>query len=124
MTSEVSPQFIGEGIEVGIAILRANLGVDEEAARQIGMVEMRGPDARCGTMAVAEFFASDHGRERGSESLAMIREDLTSGVTAEAALMDTFGRAAFTRDEQGRLKTRELDHPTHETPQPAEPEKK
>lgn len=103
---EVPKQPSEADIQAGIEFLQASLGIEEDAARRIGMVEMRGPDPRCGAMAVAEFFASQHGQERGAENLALMKEDIDSGATAEQALVVTFGRAAFTRDEEGELKRR------------------
>jgi hypothetical protein len=125
MTGEVPQQAASSEAQAGIEFLQANLGIEEEAARQIGMVEMRGPDPRCGAMAVAEFFASPHGQERGTESLAIMKEDIGNGASVEQALMSTFGRAAFIKDEQGGLKKRELNQPTDSiTPQPEGSEKK
>jgi hypothetical protein len=125
MTGEVSQQTPDEGIRAGIEFLQTNLGIGKEAAQQIGMIEMRGPDPRCGAMAVAEFFASPHGQVRGRESLTMIREDIDSGASVEDALVGTFGRAAFTKDEHGGLKRCEANPPTDNvTPQPEGSEKK
>lgn len=97
-----SPEEAALEFDKGLVQLQAELGVDAEAAVEVGSIVVEGPKEKCGQMALAQFLGSEHGEAQGSRIIDLAKGAITRGTEAEEAVVQALG---FTvkRDNDGEV---------------------